>query len=254
MIAPAFLTTTSRAPVPSRWPALIAAMRITGGRLSEQKMLFLGAGEAGIGIADVFVAALRRRRTSPEDARANMLVRRQQRPPGLRVARQSRRTQRPYAHDCPGSLPTSSTAVTRLKPTPFSDSPASRTPSPRKSSRPWPSSTIDRSFSHCPIQLRKPSARPNRRTTGANGRAIFASGSPFDPVTIGNQDLRPRAGQQCLHLPGRRAGRHCQRHAQGDRRDVPGRGASPSPTRSLTPISNVAASIRRCRESARCRR
>ncbi|NNF15610.1 MAG: oxaloacetate-decarboxylating malate dehydrogenase, partial [Gammaproteobacteria bacterium] len=38
---------------------IIAAMRITGGELAEQNLLFLGAGEAAIGIADVFVAALK---------------------------------------------------------------------------------------------------------------------------------------------------------------------------------------------------
>jgi malate dehydrogenase (oxaloacetate-decarboxylating)(NADP+) len=48
---------------------LIAAMRITGGKLSDQKILFLGAGEAGIGIADVFVAALAEEGIPAEDAR-----------------------------------------------------------------------------------------------------------------------------------------------------------------------------------------
>ena len=48
---------------------IIASMRITGGKLSDQKILFLGAGEAGIGVADVFVAALREEGMSTEDAR-----------------------------------------------------------------------------------------------------------------------------------------------------------------------------------------
>jgi malate dehydrogenase (oxaloacetate-decarboxylating)(NADP+) len=48
---------------------IIAAMRITGGALDDQKLLFLGAGEAGIGIADVFVAALRKEGMSEDEAR-----------------------------------------------------------------------------------------------------------------------------------------------------------------------------------------
>ena len=48
---------------------IIASMRITGGALADQKLLFLGAGEAGIGIADVFVAALKEEGISEAEAR-----------------------------------------------------------------------------------------------------------------------------------------------------------------------------------------
>ena len=48
---------------------IIAAMRITGQRLSDQKILFLGAGEAGIGTADVFVAALAEEGIPADEAR-----------------------------------------------------------------------------------------------------------------------------------------------------------------------------------------
>jgi malate dehydrogenase (oxaloacetate-decarboxylating)(NADP+) len=36
---------------------LINALKITGGRIEEQKVLFLGAGSAAIGLADLIVAA-----------------------------------------------------------------------------------------------------------------------------------------------------------------------------------------------------
>ena len=60
----------------------------------------------------------------------------------------------------------------------------------------------------------------------SEGRALFASGSPFDPVTLaGRPSLRAAPGQQFVHLPGRRARARDRRRDARDRRDVPDRRA-----------------------------
>lgn len=48
---------------------LINALKITGGRLSEQRILFLGAGSAGIGLANLFVSAVMKEGLSEDAAR-----------------------------------------------------------------------------------------------------------------------------------------------------------------------------------------
>lgn len=51
---------------------LLASKRVTGKKLSENKILFLGAGEAAIGIADLCVKAMMTEGISQEQARENI--------------------------------------------------------------------------------------------------------------------------------------------------------------------------------------
>jgi malate dehydrogenase (oxaloacetate-decarboxylating)(NADP+) len=48
---------------------MINALKLTGGQLKEQRILFLGAGSAAIGLADLFVSALGQQDVAPDVAR-----------------------------------------------------------------------------------------------------------------------------------------------------------------------------------------
>ena len=48
---------------------VLSALRLTGGKLPAQRVLFFGAGEAGLGIADQIVAAMGEEGVAPAEAR-----------------------------------------------------------------------------------------------------------------------------------------------------------------------------------------
>ncbi len=94
---------------------LYSALRITGRRLSEQTVLFLGAGEAAVGIAGLIVAAMVGEGLSEEDARNRCWLIDSR---GLVVKGRSGLAEHklPYAHDH-ASLPDLLSAVEALLPT-----------------------------------------------------------------------------------------------------------------------------------------
>jgi len=179
---------------------LIGALRITGGTLAEQKILFLGAGEAGIGIADVFVAALAEEGMAPERARKQcwfvdtkgLLVNGRENIAAHKI---------PYTHEHP-PIADFVDAVKTLKPTAIlglSGQPATFT------------KDVIEAMAECndrPIifALSNPTSQAEctaeQAYTWSNGRAIFASGSPFDPVKLGNTTYVPGQGNNAYIFPG----------------------------------------------------
>lgn len=179
---------------------LIAAMRITGGKLSEQKILFLGAGEAGVGIADTFVAALAEQGISPEQARRKCWFVDSN---GLLVADRGPMAEHkvPYAHEHPfvGDL---LDAVKTLQPTiilGLSGQPGTFTREVVEAMTAVNERPVIFALSN---PTSKAECTAEQAYTWSSGRAIFASGSPFGPVRLGHQTLVPGQGNNVYIFPG----------------------------------------------------
>ena len=179
---------------------IIAAMRITGSDLEEQKILFLGAGEAGIGIADSFVAALAELGIAPEEGRKQCWFVDSK---GLLVQGRDNMTAHklPYAHPH-HHIVDFAQAVKALKPTAIlglSGQPATFTKEVVEAMAEFNDRPIIFALSNPTSQAE---CTAEQAYSWSEGRAIFASGSPFDPVKIDNQTFVPGQGNNAYIFPG----------------------------------------------------
>lgn len=179
---------------------LIASLRITGGALADQKLLFLGAGEAGIGTADVFVAALVDEGLSADEARDRCWFVDSK---GLVVKSRDNLAEHklPYAHDHPASddfldavRAVNPTAILGLSGQPGTFTKDVVATMARSNERP-----IIFALSN---PTSKAECTAEEAYNWSDGRAIFASGSPFDPVTVGQQTFVPGQGNNAYIFPG----------------------------------------------------
>ena len=179
---------------------LIAAMRITRGKLKDQKILFLGAGEAGIGIADVFVAALAEEGIPVPDARKRCWFVDTH---GLLVAGREciAEHKEPYAHDHPHT-DSFLDAVRELKPTAI----LGLSGQPQSFTEDIVRAMADANDRPIIFALSNPTSKAEctaeQAYTWTDGRAIFASGSPFDPVRLGHELFVPGQGNNAYIFPG----------------------------------------------------
>ena len=160
---------------------LYSALRLTGGSLREQTILFLGAGEAGIGIGDLIVAAMVDEGATLEEARRRLLVRRLQGAGGEEPDRPGR-AQAPLR---PRGARRAGPALGRPRrsgPPPSSASRPWPRPSTGRSSRPCPPSTSGPSSSRSPTRPPRPSAPPRRPTAGRRGRPSSPAAAPSRPA------------------------------------------------------------------------
>jgi malate dehydrogenase (oxaloacetate-decarboxylating)(NADP+) len=179
---------------------MLSALRVTGGKLSEQKLLFLGAGEAATGIADLVVAAMVAEGCSEEGARRRTWLVDSK---GLVVKSRADLGEHklPYANEHP-PVPDFPAAIEALRPTAIIGVAAvANTFTPRVlqlmaeiNERP-----IVFALSN-PTSKAECSAEEAYRHT--NGKGLFACGSPYDPVTIGGQTFVPRQGNNSYIFPG----------------------------------------------------
>ncbi|MEE4161092.1 MAG: NAD-dependent malic enzyme [Woeseiaceae bacterium] len=179
---------------------IISAMRLIGGDLAKQKLLFLGAGEAGVGTADIFCEALIQAGLSPEEARRRSWLFDST---GLVVAERSGLAPHklPYAHEHP-PVEDFLEAIETLEPTAIiglSGQPGLFTRDAI--------ATMARLNEH-PIVFALSNPTVNAECTAeqaytwSDGRAIFASGSPFDPVEFGNRVFVPGQCNNAYIFPG----------------------------------------------------
>ncbi|MEN8692941.1 MAG: NAD-dependent malic enzyme [Desulfobacterales bacterium] len=179
---------------------LYAAMRMIGQKITDQKILFLGAGEAGTGIGDLIVSAMMNEGLSQTEARQRcwfvdsrgLVVKSRKNLPEHKLR---------YAHDFKDH-PYFLDAVKALKPTAIigvSGQPGTFT------------QTILEEMARCnerPIVFALSNPTPRSECTAkeayvwTHGRAIFASGSPFEPFTLEGITYEPGQGNNAYIFPG----------------------------------------------------
>lgn len=179
---------------------MFSALRVSGGRLKDQRLLFLGAGEAATGIADLVVSAMMAEGMSEAEAlRRNWLVDSR----GLVVRGRDGLSGHKlrYAHDHAG-ISDFMSAIKTLKPTAIIGVAAvggAFTPEILRVMGELNERPIVFALSN-PTSKSECSAEDAYRYT--EGRALFACGSPYDPVKLNGTTFVPRQGNNSYIFPG----------------------------------------------------
>ncbi len=179
---------------------LYGALRITGEALVDQRFVFFGAGEAGTGIANLIIARMVEKGLPEAEARRRCWFIDSR---GLVVSSRDDLAEykRPFAHDHE-LLSDGVSIVETLKPTALigvtGKAGAFSRPILEAAARVNPRPIIF-ALSN-PTSMAECTAEEAYRWT--DSRAIFASGSPFDPVTFGGQRFVPAQGNNAYIFPG----------------------------------------------------
>ncbi|KAH7301029.1 hypothetical protein KP509_23G008600 [Ceratopteris richardii] len=181
---------------------LLAALKVTGGTLADQKFLFLGAGEAGTGIGEMIALEISEQTGIPvEEAREKIWLVDSK---GLVVKSRWESLQhfkQNFAHEheqCKDLL----SAVQALKPTILIGTSGQ--------GKTFTKEVIETftSYNEKPVifALSNPTSQSEctaeEAYTWSKGQAIFASGSPFDPVTYEGKTFIPGQGNNAYIFPG----------------------------------------------------
>jgi malate dehydrogenase (oxaloacetate-decarboxylating)(NADP+) len=180
---------------------VIGALRLTQSTLAQQKILFLGAGEAGTGIADLFVAAAKAAGLTEAEARARCWFVDSK---GLVVKNRGDQLaahKLPYAQEH-AFIPTLTEAVKVLQPTALigvSGTPATFTQEIVQTMAALNERPIIFALSN---PTSKAECTAEQAYTWSGGRAIFASGSPFAPVELNGVRHVSGQGNNIYIFPG----------------------------------------------------
>jgi malate dehydrogenase (oxaloacetate-decarboxylating)(NADP+) len=179
---------------------IFSALRVTGGKLADQTFLFMGAGEAATGIADLATAAMVAEGVKPDVARARSWLFDSK---GLVTAGRTELAhhKKPYAH--PHAPVTDFLqAIEQLKPTAIIGVAATAgtfTEAVLKAMARINKRPIVFALSN-PTSKAECTAEDAYRHT--DGRALYASGSPFDAVDYNGKHYVPRQGNNSYIFPG----------------------------------------------------
>ncbi|MCX7871728.1 MAG: NAD-dependent malic enzyme [Verrucomicrobiae bacterium] len=179
---------------------IYSALRITKKPLKEQRFLFLGAGEAGTGIGDLIVSALMAEGVNEEDAKKYCFFVDSK---GLVVKSRSNLAEHKlkYAHDFPFCKDLLS-AIEMLKPTML----IGVSGMPQTFTEPIIKKMSEINERPVIFALSNPTSKAEctaeQAYTWSNGRAIFASGSPFPPFTYNGKTFYPGQGNNAYIFPG----------------------------------------------------
>jgi malate dehydrogenase (oxaloacetate-decarboxylating)(NADP+) len=179
---------------------LLAALRITGGDLVDQQVVFLGAGSANTGIADLFIHALVEEGLDQADAlrrvwlidSGGLVVRSR---PGL-VSHK-----RPFAHEHE-PLTDLVEVIEAIAPTAL----IGATGHPGTFGRPALEAMARINRRPIVFALSNPTSKSECTADQAyewtDGRVVFASGSPFDEVEYGGKTISPGQANNVYVFPG----------------------------------------------------
>lgn len=179
---------------------LISALRVTGGRLADQRLLFHGAGGAGLGIANLVVAAMVEEGLTTAEARARCWFVDSR---GLVVASRGDLTgnKRPFAHEAAaaGDLVA---AVGAVRPTVLVGVSGQHGAFTQEVVRRMGEVNERPVIFALSNPTSKAECTAARAYEWSGGRAVFASGSPFAPVACGGRVLVPGQGNNAYIFPG----------------------------------------------------
>jgi malate dehydrogenase (oxaloacetate-decarboxylating)(NADP+) len=179
---------------------VLSALRLTGGKAADQRVLFLGAGEAGLGIADQIVAVLVGAGLTVAEARQRCWFVDSK---GLIIEGRGHLTANklPYAHPhapCPNLL----AAVQALRPTML----IGVSGQGRSFTREIVEAMAQFNARPVIFALSNPTSKAEctaeEAYTWTAGRGVFASGSPFAPVVLAGRTHVTGQGNNVYIFPG----------------------------------------------------